>query len=1095
LVKKITGRPSNSRTPTRICIATCEILEGAGTTESAAAVVALAQHYAALGETVTLLWSPGKNEISEEKANSTKEYYKNNYLIDLDLLLKSEDMLPLLWTHEAQSLALYHYLGKNSFDVVIVALEGGLAYYPLLAKETAVGLKGTRIVVYGNAPIKWQCDADKTFLRSYLQLTRNHMEMYSLETADEFVCSSSSLLNWIKNQGWKITKKTTMLPALTPNVWQIPSRMREIERRGESTEIVILAGPEFRDGLTLACDTLDIVARHPSASSLTVTYFGPFGKILGEHTGGMILRRSRKWPMRLQLFRDGGYTDRLLYLMRRGSLAFIPCTGTATGHWLQACLENRIPFVATDAGANADIIGIHGEQEHQLIATKARDLAQKIIESTQTAKKLLPQIKQSERSERWTAALDRFAAAKPRHASAAKRKPLVSIIMAHHDRPDYVLQAIDAIEKQTYKNIEFILVDDGSARPDSKLLLKKLEEKFRRKKGWQLIRQKNKYLGAARNNGVRNSNGEYILFVDDDNALFHNAVETFVTAMETSDADICTALQMLFYEEYIPESKAGGNIQYIPLGGSVDLGFIHDTFGDANAMIRRSVFDEIGFQAEEYGYTAHDWHFFARATLAGLKLRLIPEPLYWYRGSAEGMYRTSHWYENRLPIIAAFEKYKFNGVKYLYDLILSREVTSIEQEGFKENLRYTPSGTEYLELCSFDPNEPNAIHSLARLAAMEGRADTSMILLGESDKRGFGESVLRALTAESAADTALQKFGVGMTSEEEFDLNTMRQFQSCRDGADSQTLLYAEKPGDLYLGARGKDIAVAILPKGCPVGTTSVSATAELGDLLAKPTEVLIRAIPHHADPFVVAANCKAGEHVGSSGWKRVSTHGSPQQISAEFSLPTTEPMNLLIAAKSRDPISGGQFLVKLNQLKIRRSAGWPSVRRARLGPPPYAQRARAISDGELRKAELVSRYKSERPLLMVDPNNSGIYLRPHKSGPVVAKLPWVFPPFASSVVAQVEIAHEDAGDFEFAMALTRSDESVDWNRDVPAQAKAFSGWVRVHEKFVLQDISVSLSEKMKAHLHLNLAIRLPKGASPAPAHSYWRNLIISWNE
>ena len=59
------------------------------------------------------------------------------------------------------------------------------------------------------------------------------------------------------------------------------------------------------------------------------------------------------------------------------------------------------------------------------------------------------------------------------------------------------------------------------------------------------------------------------------------------------------------------------------------MGFIHDSFGDANAMIRREVFDKIGYQIEDYGYTAQDWEFFSRAVMSGLKFRIIPEP-HWY---------------------------------------------------------------------------------------------------------------------------------------------------------------------------------------------------------------------------------------------------------------------------------------------------------------------------------------------------------------------------------------------------------------------------------------------------------------------------------
>ncbi|TIS07435.1 MAG: hypothetical protein E5X09_18300, partial [Mesorhizobium sp.] len=108
---------------------------------------------------------------------------------------------------------------------------------------------------------------------------------------------------------------------------------------------------------------------------------------------------------------------------------------------------------------------------------------------------------------------------------------------------------------------------------------------------------------------------------------------------------------MLFYEDFVPEDRADGLIQYLPLGGPDALGLIHNVYGDANAMVRRSVFSQIGFWLEDPGYAMHDWEFFARASLAGLKLRPIPKPLYWYRSKPDGMFRTSNWYDNRLPVL------------------------------------------------------------------------------------------------------------------------------------------------------------------------------------------------------------------------------------------------------------------------------------------------------------------------------------------------------------------------------------------------------------------------------------------------------------
>ncbi|WP_258924336.1 glycosyltransferase family 2 protein, partial [Klebsiella pneumoniae] len=60
-------------------------------------------------------------------------------------------------------------------------------------------------------------------------------------------------------------------------------------------------------------------------------------------------------------------------------------------------------------------------------------------------------------------------------------------------------------------------------------------------------------------------------------------------------------------------------------------------FGDANALIRKEVFEKVGGFTEDYGLGHEDWEFFAKISLQGYKLQIVPEPLFWYRVANSGM--------------------------------------------------------------------------------------------------------------------------------------------------------------------------------------------------------------------------------------------------------------------------------------------------------------------------------------------------------------------------------------------------------------------------------------------------------------------------
>ena len=88
--------------------------------------------------------------------------------------------------------------------------------------------------------------------------------------------------------------------------------------------------------------------------------------------------------------------------------------------------------------------------------------------------------------------------------------PLLSIVIACYNDADYIEQAVTSALKQTYANKEVIVVDDGS-NSETTAVLKKLEPKIT-----MLITQENQGQSIARNNGIRQATGKYILNLDAD---------------------------------------------------------------------------------------------------------------------------------------------------------------------------------------------------------------------------------------------------------------------------------------------------------------------------------------------------------------------------------------------------------------------------------------------------------------------------------------------------------------------------------------------------------------------------------------------------
>ena len=88
----------------------------------------------------------------------------------------------------------------------------------------------------------------------------------------------------------------------------------------------------------------------------------------------------------------------------------------------------------------------------------------------------------------------------------------VSVIVPAYNVEKYIPKCLDSLINQTLKEIEIIVVDDGSSDKTAEIVSSFCKNDDRVK----LIKQKNKKQGEARNNGIKHSEGEYIGFIDSD---------------------------------------------------------------------------------------------------------------------------------------------------------------------------------------------------------------------------------------------------------------------------------------------------------------------------------------------------------------------------------------------------------------------------------------------------------------------------------------------------------------------------------------------------------------------------------------------------
>lgn len=111
---------------------------------------------------------------------------------------------------------------------------------------------------------------------------------------------------------------------------------------------------------------------------------------------------------------------------------------------------------------------------------------------------------------------------------------MISIIVPIYNTEKYLKRCIESILNQTYKNIELLLIDDGSTDNSLKIC----EEYALKDDRIRVFHKENGGQGSARNMGIENAKGEYIGFVDSDDYISPQMYEILLNDIETYDADI-----------------------------------------------------------------------------------------------------------------------------------------------------------------------------------------------------------------------------------------------------------------------------------------------------------------------------------------------------------------------------------------------------------------------------------------------------------------------------------------------------------------------------------------------------------------------------
>jgi len=218
---------------------------------------------------------------------------------------------------------------------------------------------------------------------------------------------------------------------------------------------------------------------------------------------------------------------------------------------------------------------------------------------------------------------------------------LVSIIVISYNSSKYILNTLESIKEQTYRNIELIISDDCSTDNTVVVCQRFIEEN----QSVEFIRdakivstEKNSGITPNYNNGLKHAQGKWIKYIAGDDLLTSDCIQTYVETAENSEDKLFVAGTYPFNEKEsfparIPDTKR--------LNGDVLKQFRslvkYGTFIEGPTIfVEKEMLTLLGGFSEKYPFI-EDFPLFFKFILNGYRIHLIEKPLIWYREYAESV--------------------------------------------------------------------------------------------------------------------------------------------------------------------------------------------------------------------------------------------------------------------------------------------------------------------------------------------------------------------------------------------------------------------------------------------------------------------------
>jgi glycosyltransferase involved in cell wall biosynthesis len=525
---------------------------------------------------------------------------------------------------------------------------GGLGFRSIQARKAGIAFTDLPMAVKLHSSSQWMREGNHQWLAHSDEMSTDFCERYSFENADFQTSPCRYMFDYVRSIGWHVRADAFVLPYPYPVCEFAPSK----EQSG-CNEVVFFGRLETRKGLELF-----IRAARELPSDVNITFMGRVNVLgFGVPARDYIAKAMKRRPYRIISNYDR--EQALRYLATGNRLAVMPSLMDNAPFAVIECATNGIPFVASRVGAVPELVADPEVQERFLFDTTPRDLlrclksylASDPASNAALRERLRRATDVAAHNEEVSTHYDRMINELPCCVPGETARPLVTVAIAYYNLGEYLPEALASLEKQTYRNLEVLVINDGSTDPDSVDVFEAQQGLYPQ---FRFLDQPNAGIGATRNRALAEAQGEFFLPMDADNVARPDMIERLVTALERNPDLSAVSCYYLAFKETEDIATGDHAYAYRPLGGPHLLASVRNVYGDANALFRTADFRAVGGFETDRNSSWEDLEAFVKLVNAGRKIDVLPDYLFYYRHLESGFSRVTDGYLNQQRVLRQF---------------------------------------------------------------------------------------------------------------------------------------------------------------------------------------------------------------------------------------------------------------------------------------------------------------------------------------------------------------------------------------------------------------------------------------------------------